>query len=156
TLRTSYHEQRQFYEGKQDLQAQVEIKAAEQVVASMQSNFTAHLCDLAETEVDALAKQFDYAEVKLREHAETAALKLNQAINHRARKEAESDAAKNESNDKERKAPEGGKRRFPEGEVRPRTSADAAVLLERGRALHEQRQIRKQEFDDNVTSLSEI
>jgi DNA repair exonuclease SbcCD ATPase subunit len=155
TLRASYHEQRQFYEGKQDLQAQVEIKAAEQVVAAMQHNFTSQLNDISQPEVASLAKQFDYAEVKLRELADTAATALNQSINHRARKEAESEAAKTESNDKERKAPEGGKRRFPEGETRPRTSADAFALLERGRALHEQRQARKQEIDEKVSALTE-
>jgi DNA repair exonuclease SbcCD ATPase subunit len=155
TLRASYHEQRQFYEGKQDMQAQVEIKAAEQVVATMQRGFTSQLNDIAQPEVDSLAKQSDYAEVKLRELADAAATTLNQAINHRARKEAESETAKNDSNDKERKAPEGGKRRFPEGETRPRTSAEAATLLERGRALHEQRQARKQEVDEKVSALVE-
>jgi hypothetical protein len=155
TLRASYQEQRQFYEGKQDLQAQVEIRAAEEVVASMQRNFNTQLNDVAQSEVETLATQFDYAEVKLRELAETAAATLKQAINHRARKEAESDAAKNESNEKERKAPEGGKRRFPEGEARPQTSSVAAELLERGRALHEQRQARKQEIDERASALAE-
>jgi outer membrane murein-binding lipoprotein Lpp len=154
-LRASYHEQRQFYEGKQDLQAQVEIKAAEQVVASMQRNFLSQLNDIRQPEVDSLAKQCDFAEVKLRELAETAAATLAQAINNRARKEAESEAAKNESNDKERKAPEAGKRRYPEGETRPRTSADAAVLLERGREFHSQRQMRKQEIDEKVSALNQ-
>ena len=155
TLRSSYQEQREFYEGKQDLQAQVEIKAAEQVVASMQRNFSAQLNDVAEAEVDTLAKQFDYAEVKLREQADSAAQKLGQAIRYRARKDADSDAARNESNDKERKAPEGGKRRYPENETRPLTSAEAFAMLERGRSLYEQRQLRKQEVDENVRSLGE-
>ena len=154
-LRAIYHEQRQFYEGKQDLQAQVEIKAAEQVVATMQRSFNGRLNEVAQSEVEELATQCDYAEVKLRELADTSAATLRQAINFRARKEAESEAAKNESNEKERKAPEGGKRRFPEGETRPRTSTDAAALLERGRALHEQRQTRKQEIDDTVSALAE-
>lgn len=154
-LRASYHEQRQFYEGKQDLQAQVEIKAAEQVVAAMQRTFNAQLNEVAQSEVEGLAAQCDYAEVKLRELADTSATTLKHAINHRARKEAECEAAKSESNEKERKAPEGGKRRFPEGETRPRTSADAVALLERGRALHEQRQARKQEIDDKVSALTE-
>jgi hypothetical protein len=154
-LRASYHEQRQFYEGKQDLQAQVEIKAAEQVVDTMQRSFNGQLNEVAQSEVEALAIQCDYAEMKLRELADTSAATLRQAINYRARKEAESEAAKNESNEKERKAPEGGKRRFPESEIRPATSADAAALLERGRALHEQRQARKQEIDDKVSALAE-
>jgi DNA repair exonuclease SbcCD ATPase subunit len=155
TLRASYQEQRQFYEGKQDLQAQVEIKADEQVVATMQRNFTSQLNDVAQPEVDLLAKQFDYGEAKLRELADAAATSLKQAINHRARKEVESEAAKAESKDKERNAPEGGKRRFPEGETRPRTSADAAALLKRGRELHVQRQTRKQEVDEKVSALGE-
>lgn len=154
-LRASYDGQRKFYEGKQDLEAQVEIKTAEQVIASKQADFTSQLKDVSRTEVDALAKERDCSEIKLREFADLAATKLITSINHRARKEAESETAKNESNDKERKAPEGGKRRFPEGETRPRTSAEAAALLERGRALHEQRQARKQEIDEKASVLAD-
>ena len=155
TLRAGYNEQRQFYEGKQDVQAQVEIKAAEEVVASMQRTFASQLNGINQTEVDSLAKQFDYAETKLRELADSAATALTLGINHRAQKNAESEAAKRESGEKERNAPEQGKRRFPEGEIRPRTSAEAVELLKRGRALHEQRQLRKQQVDENVNVLFE-
>ncbi|HYG22091.1 MAG TPA: hypothetical protein VEH04_04850 [Verrucomicrobiae bacterium] len=155
TLRASYDEQRKFYEGKQDVEAQIEIRTAEQVISSKQADFTSQLKDIPQAEVSALARENDYAEGRLRECADSAATTLGLSINDRARREAARDAAKKDWTDKERNAPEEGKRRFPDGERRPQTSTDAAALLEQGRALHQQRQTRKQEADANVTSLIE-
>jgi DNA repair exonuclease SbcCD ATPase subunit len=154
-LRASYHQQRQLYEGQQDLQAQVEISAAEQVLDSKRREFSIQLKDETETRVRAVAEPLDYAESKLREHAERVAQVLDHAVGHRAAKIAERETAKRESGEKERNAPEGGKRRFPEGESRPATSAEAFALFERGRALHEQRQATKQEIDERVRCLGD-
>ncbi|MCI0423511.1 MAG: hypothetical protein L0312_30550, partial [Acidobacteria bacterium] len=155
TLRASYQQQRQLYEGQQDSQVQVEIRTAEEVLQSKQTEFSKQLKDATETEVRAIGEPLDYADAKLREQSDTAVQKLEDAVHNRAAKNAERETAKRQYNDKEHNATEGGKRRFPEGEVRPRTSSEALALLERGRALFEERQARKQQLDEKARLLGD-
>jgi len=154
-LRSSYQQQRLLYEGQQDSEAKVEIRAGEEVLESKRSDLSRQLKDVTEAAVQKIAEAHHYSGERLREQSELAARQLDDAVNFRAAKNAERDTAKSQYGEKERNAPEGGKRRFPEREIRPRTSSEAFVLLEQGRHLLRTRQEAKQNLDEQVRSLGE-
>jgi hypothetical protein len=155
TIRASYQQQRQLYEGQQDSQAQVEIRTAEQLLESKQGEFSKQLKDATEEEVRAIAAPLEFSEPKLREHSETTAREADEALQLRAERNAERDSAKREWDNEERTAPEDAKRRFPEGEKRPGTSAEALNLLEQGRVLLASCHKRKQDLDEQARSSGE-
>jgi len=147
TLPASYAQQRAFYEGQQDSEAQIQLAAAERVLQSKQREFSGQLGNISEIEVRGHAASVGYVEAKLREEAESAVRALEEAVHGRAQAITERERARKEYNDKKQAAPEGGKRRFPEGEQRPGTSMKARELLIRGQATHEQRLAKKQKLD---------
>jgi hypothetical protein len=155
TLRASYSQQRLFYEGQQDSEAQIQLATAERVLQSKQADFSQQLESANETEVRARAESFGYVEATLREEAAIATQKLEQTLHFRAHKDAERDRTRKDYTEKKQTAPEGGKRRFPEGEERPTTSAEAHALLKKGQATHEQRSVRKQALDEEGRSLAD-
>lgn len=110
---------------------------------------------MSEAEVRVRAESAGYVENRLREEADEAARNLERAVNGRADANAERERSRKQFNEKKQTAPEGGKRRFPEGEERPTTSAEARELLKYGQAIHEQRLARKQGLDEEHKSLGD-
>ena len=155
TLRASYAQQRLLYEGQQDSEAQIQLAAAESVLQSKQVDFFRQLSNTNEIDVRVRAESLGYVEIKLREEAEIAARNLEQAVHDRAHRSAERERTRKEYNEKTQAAPEGAKRRFPEGEERPKTSVEAQGLLKRGQSTYEQRVARKQIIDEEVRSLAD-
>ncbi len=155
TLRAAYAQQRLFYEGQQDSEAQVQLSVAQTIFQSKQGEFSRQLGNASEADVRRRAESAGYVENKLREEADKAARRLEQAVNDRAHANAERERSRKQFNEKKQTAPEGGKRRFPEGEERPKTSAEARELLKRGQAIYEQRLARKQALDEEHRSLAD-
>jgi hypothetical protein len=155
TLRAGYAQQRLFYEGQQDSEVQIQLAAAQTVLESKQNDFSQQLGSTNEADVRVRAESLGYVETRLREEAEIAARKLEEAVHGRAQKNAERDKTKKEYIDRKQTAREGGKRRFPEGEERPTTSAEAQNLFKRGKATYDQRIARKQALDEEVKSLTD-
>lgn len=155
SLRAAYAQQRLFYEGQQDSETQIQLAAAQTVLQSKQVEFSRQLGNTNEADVRIRAESAGYIENKLREEADMAARNLEEAVHGRADANAERDRTRKQYQEKKQAAPESGKRRFPEGEERPRTSAEARDLLRRGQAIHEQRLARKQALDEEVRSLND-
>ena len=153
--RAAYAQQRLFYEGQQDSEAQVQLSVAQTIVQSKQGEFSRQLGNASEAEVHARAESAGYVENRLREEADKAARNLERAVNGRAEANAERERSRKQFNEKKQTAPEGGKRRFPEGEERPKTSAEARELLKCGEAIHERRLARKQSLDEEYKSLGD-
>jgi len=128
---------------------------AQTIVQSKQGEFSRQLGNASEAEVRARAESEGYVENRLREEADKAARNLERAVNGRADANAERERSRKQFNEKKQTAPEGGKRRFPEGEERPKTSAEARELLKCGEAIHERRLARKQSLDEEHKSLGD-
>jgi hypothetical protein len=154
-LRSGYNQQRQIYEGQQDSEAQLAIATAEGILHSKQRDFSQRLEGSTEMEVRALAEQLGYVETKLREEAARAAQVLERALQARSDRNADRERARKQYNEKRQGAPEGGKRRFPEGEVRPKDSLEASALLKKGQAKQQENAMRKQAADDEVRTLGD-
>ena len=155
TIRASYAQQRSLYEGQQDSEAQIQLATAERVLESKQAEFSQQLEHANEAEVRVRAESLGYVEARLRDEAATAALNLEQTLHFLAQKNAERERTRKEYTEKKQTAPEGAKRRFPEGEERPKTSAEAYAFLKKGQATHERRSARKQALDEEVRSLTD-
>jgi len=156
TLRAGYNQQRQLYEGQQDSAAQIEIATAEGLLRSKQRDLSQQLESATETEVRAVAEPLGYVETKLREEAARAAQALERAVLARADRNAARDGSKKQYNERQQTAPEGGKRRFPEGELRPELSVEAFALMKKGQARHDENVARKQALDDEVRTLGDL
>lgn len=155
SLRAGYDQGRQLYEGQQDVEAQLELRTAEKVLQEKESDFFKQLGDVSIEQVRSIAQQFGFAEERLREYGISANQQLEESVHERAVKVVARDAAKQKYLDKEREAPEGGKRRFPEGAARPTSSDEAYAALEEARAVHAERQQRKQEADEEVRKTAD-
>lgn len=154
-LRAGYSQQRQIYEGQGDSEAQLAIATAEGVLNSKQSDFSQRLEGTTEMEVRAIAEPLGYVEAKLREEAARAAQVLERAVQARSDRNADREAARKLFNEKRQTAPESAKRRFPEGEIRPKNSLEAGVLLQRGQTRQQESAARKQAADEDVRALSD-
>lgn len=138
-VRSRYDADRKFYEGQQDAEAQAQISADEKLLEGKRRAYHKQLPLNMGAHVESRAKDAEHDEGVLLDQAATAASRLEAAVNTRARRKVESDSAKSDHQRAERDAPESGKRRFPEGQIRPKTSAEASALLDQGEMIRDEK-----------------
>lgn len=135
-----YQQQLRKYEGQQDEEARVQLATAEAMHNARAKEFRDQLSGTPEDTVRVAAAAADFTESTLRSRRQQAQQAHDGAVQNAADCRATSNAARRTYNDTVSSAPEGGKRRFPEGEQRPSSSQEASALLEAGRRLLQEKQ----------------